>query len=418
MTFRYLLHATALVAASVLFPGAVSAQLFAEAEPNNPCDSAQLIGMPTEWPAVVAGELTPTGAEPPGDVDFFLFQATEGMLLRAGLRSDTNQPVPLGDPFLGLFDRDCNLLEWNDDSLLSLNSRLTFQVPAGGDGYFILAASGCCDFAFDGNHGYEGAYLLRLAPPPEPIQAIIGRVVDGISGAPLPGNAPPYSFVELVRCTVDGCFATIGNASPDEFGVFRFETDFVGLPLDPGRFLVRAYAGDYIPAEVGPFEVASGEIADLGDIGLQPPPFVFENIVPCTDIPATGGKCNYSVDIRSNIAEAVKGLGWSIVNACCGTSPVGYTVFPADQNRNVALGAFKARTLNFSFNVPADVSAGTSMCVDAWFSDRTTDYFGTLRNQPLFCVMKQYDAFMIVGAETAASMLGRKNPGPNKGTQK
>ena len=417
MTLRYLLHATALVAASVLFPGPVSAQLYAEAEPNNPCESAQLVGMPTEWPAVVTGELTLTGAEPPGDVDFFLFQATEGMLLRAGLRSDTDQPVPLGDPFLGLFDRDCNLLAWNDDSLLSLNSRLTFEVPAGGDGYFILAASGCCDFAFDGSHPHQGAYRLRVAPPPEPIQAITGRLVDAASGAPLPGNAPPYSYVELFRCTVDGCFAAISSTWPDEFGVFRFEIDFVGLPLDPGQFLVRAYANEYTPAEVGPFDVASGETADLGDIGLQPPPFVFENIVPCMDIPATGGKCSYSVDIRSNIDVAVKGLGWSIINACCGTSPLGYTLFPADQNRNVTLGAHKVRTLSFSFNVPGDVSAGTYMCADAWFSDRTTDYFGTLRSQPLFCVMKQYDAFTIVDAKTAASMLGRKNVGAAKEKQ-
>jgi hypothetical protein len=174
------------------------------------------------------------------------------------------------------------------------------------------------------------------------------------------------------------------------------------------------YADEYIPAEVGPFDVASGETAELGDIALQPPPFVFENVVPCMDIPATGGKCNYSVDIRSNIDVAVKGLGWSIIEAWGGTSPVGFTRFPADKNRNVALGAFKVRTLNFSFTVPADVGAGTFMCADAWFSDRTTDYFGTLRNQPLFCVMKQYESFTIVDSKTAASMLGRKNPGSNK----
>ena len=135
------------------------------------------------------------------------------------------------------------------------------------------------------------------------------------------------------------------------------------------------------------------------------------------DIPATGGKCSYSVDIRSNIDVAVKGLGWSIINACCGTSPLGYTLFPADQNRNVTLGAHKVRTLSFSFNVPGDVSAGTYMCADAWFSDRTTDYFGTLRSQPLFCVMKQYDAFTIVDAKTAASVLGRKNVGAAKEKQ-
>ena len=309
---------------------------------------------------------------------------------------------------------DCNLLAWNDD-FLGLNSRLDFEVPVGSDGYYILAASGCCDFAFDGNHGQQGAYRLRVSIPPEPIQAITGRLVDAVTGAPLPGNVPPYPAVELIRCTVDGCFAWLNFATPDEFGVFRFETDSAGLPIDPGQFLVRAFAQDYTPAEVGPFDVASGETSDLGDIGLQPPPFVFENVVPCTDIPATGGKCKYSIDIRSNIDVPVKGLGWSIIEAWGTTSPVGFTRFPADQNRNVALGAFKVRTLNFSFTVPADVDAGTFMCADAWFSDRTTDHFGTLRYQQLFCVMKQYESFTIVDSKTAASMLERKDQGEYKG---
>ena len=417
MTFRYLLHAATLVAISVLFSGPASAQPYAESEPNNPCTSAQFIGTPPAWPAVITGYLTPTSAEPPGDVDFFILEATEGMRLRAGLRGDTDQPFPLGDPFLGLFDADCNLIAWNDDFPgLGLNSRLDFEVPAGGS--FILAASGCCDFPFDGSHFQEGAYRLRVSIPPEPIQAITGRVVHAVTGAPLPGGMPPYPVAELTRCNVDGCYAWMGFVVPDEFGVFRFEKDYsidpLGLPIDPGQFLVRVYADEYIPAEVGPFDVASGETSDLGDIGLQPPPFVFENVVPCMDIPATGGKCNYSVDIRSNTDVAVKGLGWSIIEAWGGTSPVGFTRFPADQDRNVALGAFKVRTLNFSFTVPADVGAGTFMCADAWFSDRTTDYFGTLRNQPLFCVMKQYESFTIVDSKTAASMLGRKSPGSNK----
>ena len=76
---------------------------------------------------VVTGELTPTASEPPGDVDFFVIQASEGMRLRAGLRGDDTQPAPLVDPYLGLFDINCNLLAANDD-YLGLNSRLTFVV--------------------------------------------------------------------------------------------------------------------------------------------------------------------------------------------------------------------------------------------------------------------------------------------------
>ena len=221
MTIRYLLRATALAAASLLFCGPSFAQLvIAEAEPNNPCDSAQFIGVPAEWPAVIAGYLTPTGAEPPGDVDFFVLQATEGMRLRANLRSDIEQPMPLGDPFLGLFDADCNLLAWNDD-FVNLNSRLDFEVPFGADGQFILAATGCCDGPFDGSHGQEGAYRLTVSIPPEPIQAITGRVVDATSGAPLPGGMPPYAAVELIRCVAGDCYYYVNGTNTDDLGDYR-----------------------------------------------------------------------------------------------------------------------------------------------------------------------------------------------------
>jgi len=397
-------RATIALAAFASLGAPAVAQDIAESEPNNPCALAQIIGMPSAWPVVVTGELTLTGGYPPGDVDFFLFQAPEGMRLRAGLRGDTNQPLPLNDPFLGLFDANCNLLDFNDD-YLSLNSRLNFEVPAGNDGYFILAASGCCDYGFDGNHGQVGAYRLRVSIPPEPVVAITGRLIDAVFGTPLPGTSPPNSWVELIYCPGGDCSVYATSMPPDEFGVFRFETGINGAPLDPGQYLIRAYAGEYEPAESGPFDAPSGETVDLGDIGLQPPPFTFDNVVPCNDISPTGGRCRYSVDIRNNTDATVMGLGWSLVNAYGGTSPLGYSMFPADSTRHARLAPISTKTLSFSFDVPADVAAGTFMCADAWFSDRDTGYFGTLRSGALFCVMKQQDEFSIVQGKAAAAML-------------
>jgi hypothetical protein len=57
------------------------------------------------------------------------------------------------------------------------------------------------------------------------------------------------------------------------------------------------------------------------------------------------------------------------------------------------------------------------MCADAWFSDRTTDYFGTLRYQQLFCVMKQYESFTIVDGKAAARMVGHSNSRVGNGKQ-
>ena len=212
--------AAALVASPFLLTPALAEQ-YSEIEPNAPCESAQIIGLPPSYPSSVVGELEYV-AEWPGDVDFYVFEAPEGMRLRAGLRGATTGSGTLVDPYLGLFDTACNLIMFNDD-FGGLNSRIDFEVPQGGT--FILAASGCCDFYFDGSHGQYGTYRLRVFEPPVPVQAITGRLVDAVSGEPLAGTLPPYSNAELILCSQEGCFQGMNNLQPDELGVFRFETD-------------------------------------------------------------------------------------------------------------------------------------------------------------------------------------------------
>jgi len=402
MKTRLLSGSVAAFAASLFFLAPALAQQYVEVEPNDSCVSAQYIGMPPSFPSSVTGELEYAG-EQPGDVDFFVFEAPEGLRLRAGLRGAATGSGTLNDPFLGLFDAACNLIAFNDD-FGSLNSRIDFEVPPGGT--FILAASGCCDYNFDGGHDQNGTYRLRVFEPPVPVQAIVGRIVDAVSGEPLAGNAPPYPNVQLVLCNQDGCYQDLHNLPPDEFGVFRFETNGSGNPLDPGQYLVRVWAGEYQPAEVGPFQAVSAEVVDLGDIALQPPPFVFEKIIPCADITANGGRCKFTVDIRNNTASAVKGLGWGVVSTWGGTSPLGYSLFQADGSNATPVKARSTSTMRLSFNVPAGVADGTFMCVDGWFSNRDTEYFGTLRAEPLFCVSKQQGTMQIVKPKDAAAMLG------------
>ncbi len=370
----------------------------AEIEPNDLCLNAQPVEL-SVWPLWIDGALIPTvSQELPGDIDFFRFEWTEGTRLRARLIALASDPYPEWDPYLGLFDGDCNLIAANDD-YLNLNSRIDFDVPPGG--VFIMAATGCCDGQFEGNHYQVGSYQLRLFEPPVPVAAITGHVVDAVTGDPI-----PWSWVELVRCLQDLCSYPMNGQFPDDNGFFRFESDSQGLPLDPANYLVRVMASEYESAEAGPYTAYSEETLDFGDIALNPPPFVFENIEPCADIPATGGTCRYSVDIRNNTGKAVKGLGWSLVNSWGGTSPMGYSTFPAEKSRQIKIAARSVNTLQFSFDIPRGVAEYTFMCPQVWFSDRSTEYFGTLRSQDLFCVWKQAGVLEFVNPKKVAAGPG------------
>jgi hypothetical protein len=369
-----------------------------EIEPNDLCPNAQPIELPG-LPLYINGELvSAVSQEMPGDIDFLRFEAAEGTWLRARLLATASDSIPEWDPFLGLFDADCNLVTANDD-YLNLNSRIDFAVPPGG--VFILAVTGCCDWPFEGYHVQEGTYQLRLLEPPVPVAAVTGRVVDAVTGDPI-----PWSWVELIRCIREECYYSVNGQSTDENGVFRFESDSQGIPLDPANYLVHAMAPEYQPAETGPYMAYSSETLDFGDIALDPPPFIIENIKPCADIPAAGGSCKYSVAIRNNTNNAVKGLGWSLVSTWGVTSPMGFSTFPAEKSRQIKVPARSFNTLAFSFDIPAGVAEGTVMCPQVWFSDRATEYFGTLRSQDLFCVMKQAGVLEFVDPKKAAAGRG------------
>jgi len=380
-----------------------------EIEPNNTCPEAQLIGALATLPANVAGELAPIedyNVFPSGDVDFYAFNATPGLSLRAGLRTNLSRPeYTLYNGFLGLFDSSCTLLQYNA-SYQGTDPKINFEVPE--DSNFILAVSGSWDIDFGGYHWSQGTYLLDVRMRPEPIEGITGRVVDAVTGQPLAGYGPPYPWVELYMCRLGLCYIYINQAVPDQYGVFWFERAFDDTFLDPASYSLRVTANEYSTAEIGPFATTSGEIYDLGDIALQPPPYVFENIVACADIPVQGGTCTYSVDVRNNTTETVKGLGWSLVNAWGVDSPMGYSNFQPDKARAVQVKALGVNTMTFSFKVPGNVPAGATLCADFWFSDRDTSYFGALRTQGLFCVIKQYGEFMVLNADESAKLLSAR----------
>jgi hypothetical protein len=389
-------------------PGTAGAQT-AEQEPNNSCLSAQSLGSPGPLPADIFGSLDPeTGVvPPPSDVDFFSLSFAPGQRIRVDLLGAPSGAGELPDPYLGFFDSSCTLIAANDDSILGLESRLNIETPA--DGVVILAATGCCDGEFSAGHGYAGSYVLAITDPPASIGSIGGRVVEAGSGRPLPGNESPYPVVELTACGASGCSLIVANTAPDENGEFLFTTNFEGLPLEVGEYSIYVYALDYLydATQAGPFAVGEGEDLDVGDLFLEPPPFVFGSVVPCADLGPSGGVCRYSVEVSNRTGNALFGIAWSNVQGYATGSPLGYSWFTARREQVVRIGAGRTSRLTFSFDVPAGVADGAFFCADVWLSDRQQAFLGTVQTQSLFCVSKQAGEYRMLAPKPGNKGAGR-----------
>ena len=370
-------------------------------EPNNTCEAAQNVGN-VALPFTVNGSLDTPPDIP--DVDFFRFSATPETLVRADLEGEATDAGTLPDPLLGLFDSNCIQIAGDDDGGVGANSRLTFTVPA--DGIFVLAAAAFPDFDFTGAGGSSGTYRLTLAAAAV-IGSISGRIVDAITGDPLPGDAPFFTAVELHRCEEFGC--TFVNFQPaDSEGRFRFFSTEAGQPLEVGTYQVLAFAEAYQQGQTDQFEVGEGEDRDVGDIPLQPFPVQFSEIRPCGNLPPEGGICSYSVRINNRTPAKLDGATWSIVNAGGIGSLIDFTVFQTAIARRVTLSPFASRVVQFDFAVPDTVRDDAFICADAFFGEnRLEPFFNTLGARHLFCISKGSTGFVTV-AENQAQKLRQR----------
>jgi 5-hydroxyisourate hydrolase-like protein (transthyretin family) len=316
----------------------------------------------------------------------------------------------LADPFLGLFDSACNLLELNDDAV-GFDSRLVFVVPA--NGVFVLAATSCCDGDFTGDGGSDGTYALTTSPAPPAIGSIAGRVVDAVSGEPLPGDSPPFAFVELFRCDGDECFEFVNNQSTDSDGRFRFEQDFLGDPIPVGTYEVNAFAEDFQQGSTGPFDVGEGEDFDVGDIPLAPPPFFISDIQPCAELLPQGGTCNYSATLNNNTSAQLTGLVWSPVDSFSLGSSLDFTLFEASTRpgiqiavrERVSVAAFGAQTVQFQFEVPSFVQQGATFCTRVFLGLDPDPLVNTFLERFLFCISKGDSAFEVMAEAQSRKMF-------------
>jgi len=254
---------TALFAVSLFCSSSALAQLsvIEEVEPNNPCMDAQVLdGVPL--PFSISGSLDSTETEP--DVDFFRVSGAAGQYVSITLEGAATGMGTLGDPFLGFFNADCQLIAVSDDYGGTVNSRLSVQLPDGGD--YILGATQCCDSEFLG--GGTGSYVLNVYEVPG-IEQISGRVVDADTLVPLPGDSPPYAFVWLISWN-EFWNIWIDNQPTAPDGTFAFTSNSIGDPLEAGTYLLYISAQGYESTYTETFEVNEGESLELGDLLLNP----------------------------------------------------------------------------------------------------------------------------------------------------
>jgi hypothetical protein len=130
---------------------------------------------------------------------------------------------------------------------------------------FLAEAGEMYFFQVGSLYGQAGPIQFNLAEMP----TISGRVTDAVTGAPIPGNAPPYANVTLLINCGEGCFTYANSQYADGEGRFAFDSFYYGSPLSAGTYLLEVHADLYPTKQFGPFEF-SGNKVDLGDVPLSP----------------------------------------------------------------------------------------------------------------------------------------------------
>jgi 5-hydroxyisourate hydrolase-like protein (transthyretin family) len=229
------------------------------------------------------------------------------------------------------------------------------------------------------------------------IGSISGQLIDAVTGGPLPGTSDPGARVTLFYCGRFGCYQAVAGQYTDANGRFQFVSDFYGNALLAGNYVISAAADQYVSRDAynaDPFQVGANANRDLGKIKLRPFPVRFSDIQGCNSIPASGGRCRYSVRITSGVATTTKMAAWSIVSAGAYPAPGtgGQSVFQTGSPINLSMKPGESSILRFDFKVPAKVQAGTYICTSAYVSgDPDVRLLNTIGQRSLFCITKNSD---------------------------
>lgn len=484
-----------LLALGIVFAGAPAQAQVAEVEPNSACLSAQNLSAAT-LPLTVQGSLdTPPGAP---DVDFYRITGTPGERILIDQKGSASGAGTLADPFLGVFDSACALIQYADYHVNVgnwLDARIELEVPA--DGVLVVAASSAYDWELSGHGGFAGSYTLSVRklplaqavggrlvnaktgapvdgawvnlvwcgggvcwltvgyatsgsdglfrfepgstvwdsilragsyslvvyPPegyltletpifelaegqdldlgnvavsPEPIVGSIrGRVVDAVTRQPLAGDAHPFTQVNLQACPPVGTWGyctTVAEQTTDAQGGFQFQTSYWG-PLLAGRYQVTAYGDQYYATDTQIFDVADQEHFDIGEVALRSYPVRLTLASGCGPIPSTGGSCQFQVRVANGGTGKLQADVWTLVQTVGAFGPGEQTHFPAGPTKSVNLAPGASTTLSYTFNAPASLHDGISICARAYASDKKNAFLA-IGNRDIFCLRKGGQGFV------------------------
>ena len=130
----------------------------------------------------------------------------------------------------------------------------------------FLAEAGETYYFQAGGLGQAGSIQFNLSEA----ATIAGRVIDAVTGSPLPGDVEPFATVQLFRICGEGCREFVNSQSTDSEGRFVFDSYHFGGPLSAGSYQIEALAQFYHFRQFGPFELSSTHL-DVGDLPLDPP---------------------------------------------------------------------------------------------------------------------------------------------------
>jgi hypothetical protein len=192
------------------------------------------------------------------------------------------------------------------------------------------------------------------------------------------------------RCEPD-CFR-VRSADADNEGYFRFAPEDPG-DLEAGDYKVVARAMQYGSSEgTAVLNVTEDEDRQTGDIPLTPNSIQLFTVRSCSNLPSTGGTCDYRVSVTNRSDEQVDGAAWSIVNASTG-SLLGGTVFQTGNPIRMALSPGATRTVEFRFQIPSTVPDWGFFCAETLFGKGIQQpYFNTL-GYTTFCLERDDAGF-------------------------
>jgi hypothetical protein len=254
---------------------------------------------------------------------------------------------------------------------------------------------------------------LQLTPLPT-IGSVSGQLVDGFSRKPIAGDSEPYPQITLVKCNVGDCGLFTSFASPGSDGRFSFTPQTALSLLEPGSYQIYVFADQYEFLTSPVFSVGADQHLDLGQIALQPYPIRLVNPLGCTSIPASGERCDYSVQVVSSLKRRAGYQIWSTISASGPGTAYGLTTFQPQAARQISLRPGQAQTVRFRVDVPASVPGGTSFCVNVYIAaDQRGFFFQPVNQRQLFCASKDASgAFRQLSEEEGRQLRQRLNGVP------